>query len=143
MDDCFSSKSALEKLAPHFKVESFSKWFSSDNDRREQGVKDPRVISFCHKQGWLLVTTDHEMRHTHVEEIKAHPHVTIIATARNSAQAGDHLAWINALIMLKPKILRYFKNSERPWFATFSREGNISSFHVIDESYTTRRSRKK
>lgn len=91
----------------------------------------------------MLVTMDHEMRNTHVEEIKAHPHVTILATAHNSTTPQEYIEWLDALIKLKPEILRRFKKSERPWFATFSREARISSFKTITAADTTRRTRAK
>jgi hypothetical protein len=47
------------------------------------------------------------------------------------------------VIKLKPKILRMYKKETRPWFATFSREGNITSFKTITTHHTTRRTRRK
>jgi len=37
---------------------------------KRRNVEDPEVIRFCHRNGWLLVTRDHEMKNTHREEIK-------------------------------------------------------------------------
>jgi len=83
------------------------------------------------------------MARTHVEEIKRNPHVTILATAHNSATPEEYREWLSALIKLKPTILRMYKKKERPWFATFSREGNITSFVTITSEHKTRRTRKK
>jgi hypothetical protein len=143
LDDCFSSDSAVKKLEPHFKLEVFHKWFRDENQKKQNGIKDPKVITFCHNKGWLLVTADHEMRKTHVEEIKAHPRVTILATARNCASAQELHQWLDAIIKLKPTILRDFKKKPRPWFATFNIEGHITSFKTITEADTTRRTRAK
>jgi hypothetical protein len=141
LDDCFSSDTAVATLSPHFSVETFQQWFRTEANSRKQKVKDPSIIRFCHEKKWLLVTSDREMRKTHVEEIKAHPHITILATAHNSNTPQEHLQWICAIIKLKPAILRHYKKSNRPWFATFSREGHITSFCTITPDKTTRRNR--
>ena len=88
-----------------------------------RNVEDPEVIRFCHRNGWLLVTRDHEMKNTHREEIKR-TEVVILATAHNSSEDQDE--WVAALINLKTRILREFKKRERPWFATFSRTANLT-----------------
>lgn len=71
----------------------------------------------------MLVTTDHEMKSTHRGEIKK-SEVAILATAHNSAD--DPNEWVAAIINLKSRILREFKNRERPWFATFSRTAKLT-----------------
>ena len=71
----------------------------------------------------MLVTRDHEMKNTHREEIKK-TEVAILATAHNSAEDQD--GWVVAIINLKSRILREFKNRERPWFATFSRTAKLT-----------------
>jgi len=69
------------------------------------------------------VTRDHEMKNTHREEIKK-TEIAILATAHNSAEDQDE--WVVAMINLKSRILREFKNRERPWFATFSRTAKLT-----------------
>ena len=71
----------------------------------------------------MLVTRDHEMKNTHREDIKK-TEVAILATAHNSAEDQDE--WVVAIINLKSRILREFKNRERPWFATFSRTAKLT-----------------
>lgn len=63
------------------------------------------------------------MKNTHREEIKK-TEVAILATAHNSAEDQDE--WVVAIINLKSRILREFKNRERPWFATFSRTAKLT-----------------
>ena len=69
------------------------------------------------------MTRDHEMKNTHREEIKK-TEIAILATAHNSAEDQDE--WVVAMINLKSRILREFKNRERPWFATFSRTAKLT-----------------
>jgi len=80
---------------------------------------------------------------THVEEIKRNPNVTILATAHNSATPEEYRAWLAAVIKLRSKVFRMYKKEPRPWFATFSREGKITSFRVIKATDATRRTRPK
>jgi hypothetical protein len=91
----------------------------------------------------LLLTTDREMVKTHVEEIKRNPNVTILATTRNATCVEDYRAYLAAVIKLRPAILRMYKKQPRPWFATFSREGNITHVETITDAHITRRTRKK
>jgi len=105
-----------------FTVQRFPEWFRDERGEVRRNVEDPEVIRFCHKNGWLLVTRDHEMRNTHREEIKK-TEIAILATAHNSAEDQDE--WVVAIINLKSRILREFKNRERPWFATFSRTATL------------------
>jgi hypothetical protein len=128
LDDCFSNDRAVAKLSRHFTVETFPKWFRTESNKKKQGVKDPSVIEFCNEKKWLLVTTDHEMRKTHAQEIRVNPCFTAIATANNSATAQEYEEWLDAIIKLKPRILRYYKKNQRPWFATFSRDARITTF---------------
>lgn len=101
-----------------FTVTRFPEWFKDKNGEVRRNVEDPEIIRFCHKNGWLLVTTDHEIKNTHQEEIKR-TEVTILATAHNSLESQDE--WVVALINLKTRVFREFKKRERPWFGTFSR----------------------
>ena len=71
----------------------------------------------------MLVTRDHDMKNMHREEIRKSD-IAILATAHNSAENQDE--WVAAIINLKVRILREFKNRERPWFATFSRTAKLT-----------------
>lgn len=124
LDEGFSAESVAARLrTAGFTVQKFSEWFRDENGRPKRNVEDPEVIRFCHNNGWLLVTRDHEMKNTHREEIKR-TEVAILATAHNSSEDQDE--WVAALINLKSRILREFKKRERPWFATFSRTANLT-----------------
>jgi hypothetical protein len=142
LDDCFASDLAVQTLTPYFPgVEDFRKHFPDERKGKLNGVKDPRVIQLCHEKRWLLLTTDHEMLKTHIEEIKSNPDVTILATAHNAAGAENSSIWLCAVIKLKDEIMRRFKKRERPWFATFSSEGHISSFKTkadLDKCFCNR-----
>jgi len=83
------------------------------------------------------------MAKTHIEEIKKCPNVTIIATAHSANTPEEYRRWLGAVIKLKPKILRMYKKEQRPWFATFSLEANVTSFKTITSAHGTRRTRAK
>jgi uncharacterized protein with PIN domain len=124
LDEGFSSESVAVRLrTAGFTVQRFPEWFKDENGQPRRNVEDPEVIHFCHRHGWLLVTTDHEMKNTHREEIKR-TEVAILATAHNSAQNEDE--WVAALINMKSRVLREFKKRNRPWFATFSRTAKLT-----------------
>jgi predicted nuclease of predicted toxin-antitoxin system len=124
LDEGFSAESVVARLrTAGFTVQRFPEWFKDENGHARQNVKDPEVIRFCHKTGWMLVTRDHDMKNTHREEILK-TEVAILATAHNSSEDQDE--WVVALINLKSRILREFKNRERPWFATFSRTARLT-----------------
>jgi uncharacterized protein with PIN domain len=124
LDEGFSAESVAARLrTAGFTVQRFSEWFRDPDGLVRQNVEDPEVIRFCHKTGWMLVTRDHEMKNTHREEIKK-SEVAILATAHNSSENQDE--WVVALINLKSRILRGFRNRERPWFATFSRTAKLT-----------------
>lgn len=129
LDDGFSAESVAVRLrTAGFTVQRFPEWFRDETGEVRQNVLDPEVIRFCHKNGWLLVTRDHEMKNTHREEIRK-TEIAILATAHNSAASQDE--WVAALINLKSSILREFKKRERPWFATFTRTARISTIETI------------
>ena len=111
---------AYELLASRFSVSPNG--VVDENGQVRRNVEDPEIIRFCHKNGWLLVTTDHEMKNTHYGEIKK-TDIAILASAHNSAKDQDE--WVIALINLKTRILREFKNRQRPWFGTFSRTAKL------------------
>ena len=67
----------------------------------------------------ILVTTDSEIRYTHVEEIKRNANAAILATSHNSVEDIDE--WVDALIKAKARIEREFKNRKRPWYAQYNR----------------------
>lgn len=142
LDDCFASDSAVATLAPYFDIRDFRVIFHAvDRTGKQNSVEDNPVIKKCHEEKWLLVTSDHEMVKTHVEEIKRNPNITILATAHNTVTPEENRAWLAALIKLKPTILRLYKKHPRPWFATFSRQGNITSIKTITPEMRTRRTR--
>lgn len=124
LDEGFSAESVAIRLSTAgFTVQRFPEWFKDANGIPLKNVLDPEVIKFCHRNGWMLVTRDHEMKNLHREEIRK-TSVAILATAHNSARDQDD--WVVAIINLKKRILREFKKRERPWFATFSRQASIT-----------------
>lgn len=124
LDEGFAAESVAVRLrTAGFTVQRFPEWFKDENGQARRNVEDPEVIQFCHRNGWLLVTRDHEMKNTHRAEIRR-TEVAILATAHNSSEDQDE--WVVALINLKSRILREFKKRERPWFGTFSRTANLT-----------------
>ncbi len=124
LEDAFSESDGERlKNAGYAGVERFADHFRDDKTKHSaQGVKDPKIIKLCDKEGWLLVTTDSSMHKTHTELIKT-TQVTILATAHNSAANPE--PWVTALIRARAKIERHFKKHQRPWFATFTRQGEV------------------
>jgi hypothetical protein len=124
LDEGFAAESVAVRLrTAGFTVQRFPEWFLDEDGSVMRNVEDPEVIRFCHRNGWLLVTRDHEMKNTHREEIKK-TEVAILATAHNSSENQDE--WVVAIINLKSRILREFKKRERPWFGTFSRTAKLT-----------------
>jgi hypothetical protein len=117
----------------------FPEHFKRENGQKEEGVKDPRVLRLCNRKKWLLVTSDSNLRHTHVEEIKLITNLSILATAHNSVADIDE--WVEALILARVAIEREFKKPDRPWFAQFNRQGKITTIYTISARHTTRRIR--
>ncbi len=72
-----------------------------------------------------MVTTDKEMCRLHCNIIKQHPNITILATAHNGLCLPHE--WVAGIIKLKTELERMRKKTPRPWFATFSRDGKITS----------------
>lgn len=129
LDEGFSAESVAVRLrTAGFTVQRFPEWFRDETGKIRQNVLDPEVIRFCNKHGWLLVTKDHEMKNVHREEIMR-TEIAVLATAHNSAESDDD--WVASIINLKIRILREFRNRERPWFAVFSRASNITSIETI------------
>ena len=143
LDDGFDAEEvpALLLAAGYAQIERFTKHFprTVKSHVREQSVKDPRVIKLCNRMGWLLVTTDSDMRYTHLEEIKNNPNVSILATAHNSVE--DIFEWVDGLIKGKAAIERRFKKQVTPWFAQFDRGGRITTCYTLTVSNKTKRSR--
>jgi len=119
-----------------YTVECFATYFRDKRGRKEENVKDPRIIRFCLERQWVLVTTDRNMPYTHVETIK-NSDTAIITTATNNDSLD---VWINALIKLKPKIERCVKKHPRPWFAVIGKAGSFNAT-TITESWQTKRLR--
>ena len=143
LDDCFASDKAVATLSPYFDVRDFRLIFRDPDKGKQNGVEDHPIIHKCHQERWLLLTMDPNMGETHVEEIAKNPCVTILAAAHNAATPEEFQQWLNAVVKLQHKIRRMFKHEQRPWFAKFTREGNISSFKTITPDMKTRRTRKK
>lgn len=123
LDEGFSAESVAIRLrTAGFTVQRFPEWFKDNEGKPLRNVPDSEIIKFCHKNGWLLLTRDHEMKNLHREDIRK-TDVAILSTAHNKAENQDE--WVVAIINLKARILREFKNRERPWFATFSRNATI------------------
>ena len=123
LDEGFSAESVATRLrTAGFTVQKFQEWFKDADGQPKTNVPDSEVLKFCHKNGWLLVTRDHEMKKFHREDIRKLD-VAVLATAHNSAKDQDE--WVVAIINLKSRILREFRKRERPWFATVSRSAAL------------------
>lgn len=86
----------------------------------------------------LLVTTDSDMQFTHKEEIKKNPEVAILATGNKKGSMSE---WVGGLIKLQDDLFKYWKNYERPCFATYNRSGEFTTRKTIKQSDYTRRNR--
>ncbi len=105
---------------------------------RLSNIKDPKVIQLCDKHGFLLVTTDREMRTTFIEVLKT-TEIGVLATANNNH--GDDV-WVERIIGQKVKILRHFKKEQRPYFSVIQSSGHIK-VETLLPAMTTRRTRPK
>ena len=127
LDDCFCNDEVAEILIKAgFALELFTTYFPrslAEPGKREQGVKDPRVIAQSHKLKMVVFTMDHNMPADHEAEIKKHPNAMIVATAH---RAGSYNLWANAFVKAKLKIERLHKKQGRPWFAKITQHGDIS-----------------
>ena len=143
MDDAFDAKGIAERLivAGYSVVERFTTHFPREDnpDARQQNVKDSRVLKLCNTNGWLLVTTDSDMRYTHIEEIKKLPNLAILATAHNSVL--NPFDWVEGLEVGRIGIERLFKKQQTPWYAQFNRQGKITTRFTVTEAHITRRNR--
>lgn len=123
LDDAFDAEGVLESLLAggYYRVERFTTHFARTDHptKRRQAVKDPSVLKLCNREGWLLVTTDSDMRFTHVEEIKKCGNLGILATAHNAVD--DPYEWVEGLVKGRVAIERKFKNQSPPWYGQFDR----------------------
>jgi hypothetical protein len=127
LDDCFCNGDVAEALtAAGFVLELFTKHFQRDDapvGKREQGVKDARVIALSHRHKMVVLTTDHRMRDRHRADFAKFPQAMVVATAHKT---GSDDLWVGAFIKAKSKIERLHKKQARPWFAKISQDGNIT-----------------
>jgi hypothetical protein len=133
LDDCFCNDDlAAALVAAGFAVQQFTAHFQRagvDEKKREQGVKDPKVIALSHRQGWLILTADRHMRIAHLEDFKKHPNAMVLSTAHHD---GNDDIWLKAIISAKLEIERKFKKQLRPWYAQISQAGEITVCETID-----------
>ena len=140
LDDAFDGADAARlREGGFYGVETFPEHFQREDGRKEQSVKDPRILTFCNRKQWLLVTTDKDIILTHIEEVKKCPDLAILATAHNSQSDLDQ--WVEGLIKVRPRLEREFKKRKRPWFAQFNRQGVITTIREIEATHYTRRNR--
>jgi predicted nuclease of predicted toxin-antitoxin system len=139
LEDGFGANKWPERLRnAGFEVVCFRDDFKDDEDKPEKNVKDPRIINHCHRNKYVLITTDKNLCYTHIETVKK-TEILVIATESNSTQIG---VWVEALIKGKARIERLAHRSERPCSARISRDGKIT----VDTDYlkkTTTRKRPK
>jgi predicted nuclease of predicted toxin-antitoxin system len=140
LEDAFSESDKRRLEEAGYKAVRFADQpcFQSARGKTQQSVKDMPIIRFCNEHHMLLVTTDSDMQFTHVEEIKKNPDVAILATGNKK---GSMSQWVEALIILKPDLLRHWKSYERPCFATYNRGGKFTTKKTITERHRTRRNR--
>jgi hypothetical protein len=126
LDDGFDCDEAYDRLVYEgYTVERFRVHFTRDDGGREQGVGDPKVVKYCNRYGWLLLTLDSAMKDVHREHIAACTNLGIIATSHNSVV--DVMEWVEGFIKLKRTIERNnFRKTSRPWYLQFSRQGRIT-----------------
>jgi hypothetical protein len=142
LEDAFGTTTHPQKLKhAGFEVECFAEVFNVGGTRPEDGVKDPRIIRHCHTKKRVLITTDKNIRYTHIEEIKK-TSIAIIATESNRSPAGIPI-WVDALIKAKPEIERKLKKFQKPWCARLSRTGKLAGIETITPEMITRRTRPK
>jgi hypothetical protein len=139
LEDAFSQAHAQKLRNADFKVRCFADDFLDENGQRQIGVADPVIIRHCHSNQLVLVTTDKNIRYTHVNAIKK----TDIAIIATESSKGDMEVWVNALILARAKILSKVKRHPRPWFGTISRAGELRHIITITAEMNTRRRRPK
>jgi len=139
LEQSFSEGHAQKLREGGFKVECFGENFKDDDGHPKPAVLDPEIIRYCHAKKLLLITTDKNIRATHVNEIKK-TDMAIIAT---QSAKGSMDVWVDALIKAKPQILRKHKRHPRPWCGSISRKGELQFVTTITQSMGTRRHRPK
>jgi len=140
LDDSFESADGDRLIANGYcRVELFRKHFKRPDGGKEQSVKDPRILRFCNTHKWIFVTTDSELRHTHVEVIKGLSDLAILATSHNTV--SDIEEWVVGLIKARISVEREFRKRPRLWFAQFNRQGKITTIYTISEKHISRRIR--
>jgi len=117
-------------------VECFIHHFRNEQGRKEERVPDPRIIRFCAKHKFVLITPDKNMLFTHWDTIQQ-TDVAIVAST-NGTQDID--TWIEQLIEAKATIERHVRKHERPWFMRLGITGSIS-IQTVGESKRQRRHR--
>ncbi len=102
LDDGFSNRETAAALrAAGFIVHEFTDSFPREDNpaKREQSIRDPPIIELCHKNAWLIVTTDKEMSKKHRAVIRRCRNVTVLATASNGACLPNE--WVAAIVKLE------------------------------------------
>jgi hypothetical protein len=127
LDDCFCNDDVAKLLTEAgFTTAQFTTYFPRVQGvagGREQGVKDPKVISLSHRLKMVIFTTDHRMCEDHRKEFLKHPSSMVVATSHNSY--SDEV-WAKAFIKAKPVIERLHKKQHRPWYAKINQLGQIT-----------------
>lgn len=137
MEDCFGSTTRPKRLTDAgYKVKCFVEHFCDKKGRKQERVKDPRIIRFCAAQKFVLVTPDKNMRYTHAETIKQ-TDVAIIASIVGTRDIDE---WITQLIAKKTQIERHVKKFPRPSFMRLGLTGSIN-IETVKADRTTRRHR--
>jgi hypothetical protein len=122
--DCPDAKEGLIRAG--VLVERFSEHFLDESGRKMQNVKDPEVIRFCNRRGYVLLTTDSNIASRHRTEIKKSKNLGILATAHNTVE--DITIWVRAFTVLVPMFKKNsFLKRQRPWFGKFDTTGKICS----------------
>lgn len=99
---------------------------SHDSTKREQNVKDGRVIQVCHKNQFLLFTSDKSMREMHSEELLK-TDIAVVASATNSGSDVSRI-YPQKFVEAKARILRDFKGKiDRPYFCVIQKSGLIEN----------------
>lgn len=132
LDDCFCNNDVARALTvAGFVLELFTTHFQRDGapeGKREQGVKDARVIALSHKLKMIVLTTDHRMREKHKNDFAKYPQAMVVATAHRN---GSDDIWAQAFIKAKPEIERRHKKQMRPWFAKISQDGKLTCCETL------------
>lgn len=138
LEACFGTSVGPRKLeAAGFECECFSTAFAAEH-KRQESVRDPRIINHCNNCGYILFTNDKAMRYTHVETIK---NTDIGIIAAESFDKFSPIDWIDSFVEAKTVIKRHIKKHPRPWFAHLTIDGKIRKIETITLEMRTRRVR--